>query len=68
MAARSNWGQAPFAHFAKTCKRGLTPIVSFSAAGIFHWAAAAGVSLFAVVDGAYYCYYDQAGYSDYGDY
>ena len=21
-----NWGQAPFAHFAKTCKRGLTPI------------------------------------------
>ena len=43
-------------------------LAAFFAAGIFHGAAAAGVAFFAVVDGAYYCYYDQAGYGDYCDY
>ena len=34
------------------------------AAGVFHRAAAAGVSFFAIVYGADDCDYDQAGYGD----
>ena len=41
--------------------------ISF-AAGVFHGTAAAGVAFLAVVDGAYNCYYNKAGYGDYGDY
>ena len=40
----------------------------FLFAAFFHWAAAAGVSLFAVVDGAYDCYNYEAGYGDDCDY
>ena len=56
-------------HFpGKQYKTEPSPFVLFLAAGVLHWAAAAGVAFFAVVDGADDCYDDEAGYGDDCDY
>ena len=53
---------------ANTPKKFSVRLAAFFAAGIFHWATAARVALFAVVDSAYYCYNYEAGYGDDCDY